>query len=332
MGRKSNVQLLITGHSIGGGLAQILGMYLKSRTENLLSHLNLKAEPKFAKMLKKTKVYTFSTPFVFLKKQTEELPNDWIALQNKDSYNFINNKIEYFEVKSKSLFRKLWDYFVSWIEPFSLSFAVYIVLGGAIKYGMLGVFTNIILITGISGMLGVILSFFLTIGYSAVLGIYSAVLGIEHLFQAVKNFFSKAHPESINYYSFEAAPAFMLVDQNFLEKQKKLDEHAMCIDDHIKYFFSNASFLNNFKRRKALPAPDQKEETAGEPFDKEETVALVQHEVENLVVVDGDKASGAKKTNDQAEFFPITNKRPNKPSSLEQLGVIAVFILSVIHL
>lgn len=69
--RKSTVQLLITGHSIGGGLAQVLGTYLKSKTSNLLPDFTLTRndELTFAEMLKKTKVYTFSTPFVFLKKQ-----------------------------------------------------------------------------------------------------------------------------------------------------------------------------------------------------------------------------------------------------------------------
>jgi hypothetical protein len=67
--KKSTAQLIITGHSTGGGLAQILGAYLKSQTENLLSNLKLESDKAdFATMLKQGKVYTFSTPFVFLKK------------------------------------------------------------------------------------------------------------------------------------------------------------------------------------------------------------------------------------------------------------------------
>lgn len=58
---KSNSRLILTGHSLGGGYAQIFGAYLKNGS--FLRGRNL--DPKFSEILKKSKIKTFGAPHVF---------------------------------------------------------------------------------------------------------------------------------------------------------------------------------------------------------------------------------------------------------------------------
>jgi hypothetical protein len=259
--RKSNVQLLITGHAIGGGLAQILGMYLKGGTTSLLSHLNLKQydEPTFAEMLQKAKVYTFSTPFVFLK-EPKDVITDWNVLQ-RGTYNFVT-EVDSVKVTAKTFFQKGLNMFMPgyigsyigvfvFLKPTDFAALISMIsenLGWHILFGTaLG---EVVLFTSV---------FSIIIGV-AMLGVslYSLFLDPKVLFGALKSAQSKARSEPIswgnNYYSPRSNSKYAIVDQKFLETKTKWNRGYLHIKWHIENFFSNKEIVT----RKALPAPNNR--------------------------------------------------------------------------
>jgi hypothetical protein len=131
--------------------------------------------------------------------------------------------------------------------------------------------------------------------------IYSAGLGPVHLFRTVKHGLSGPHPEPMswgtNYIRVQTSTDtnsdymhYVVADQNFRAKHTKMNKHPICIDDHIKYFFSNAEFA----QRKALPLPDKKETTKEASF-KEKNHVFLQREVEHSVTIDGSNPNGLNK-------------------------------------
>lgn len=84
---KSDIQLIVTGHSLGGGLAQIFAAYISRRFDfEILSKEEHYLE--FLEFLHNSRTYTFGSPQVF--RLYESLVPRWVEKVEQSSVHFVN--------------------------------------------------------------------------------------------------------------------------------------------------------------------------------------------------------------------------------------------------
>lgn len=279
----------------------------------------------FAKMLKNSKIYSFSSPMVYLRRKegvlhdpikiysTSSAKNIPAALQ-KDSYNFVN-EWDPVKVTAKYSMRRIWDGFVGifvgkrWSHLASWFTAV-------IAFGSFAFVENFLLIALTNFLVSEsIVSVMFVVGLSAIEGFVLASLGV--LFQDF----------SVNwgstYYFSEENTMYVLGDRKFTRRNfKRKSPH---IDDHIKNFFSHADFLP----RNALPPPTKKHHVRVEVVFTDRTQNVLENQKslqkESLVEKETDPSANI---NTQPEELPIAKE----PSSFTSLRVITAIILAVLYL